>query len=500
MKKLARRVTRIALRIIALAVTALATVWLVRGIDSRGMPDLQIWHTYNPNNEFRARDYPDGITFDEYQQLELRLTKELDEHIYATVDADDGEALNRYNKRSIVYAGPDGQAWNRSFEIDTVNPRGGILLLHGASDSPYSMRALAELFAKHGLYVAAFRMPGHGTVPAGLKHARVEDWAAIAQSGVKHVAQKIGADKPIYIGGYSAGAAVAVDYALDAVLDSSLIPVDRLFLYSPAIAVTPFARFGGWDEALASVSGFEKLGWMSIETEYDPFKYNSFPKNGGYLSFALSQRVMAKLDLALDQNPAALPPIISFQSLIDSTVKTDSVVHDLYQRLPANNSELILFDFNRADDIQHFVINSQHELLAELDETVPVNFSYTLVTNRSAQTKYTEARTRTAGNIQMARKELPYEWPPGVYSLSHVAIPYPDTDAWYGVVNEDGTSKPGTFSSVAPRGDQAILAIPLGRLMRLRYNPFFGYVEKRTLDFCAACVLERSLEREAIAK
>ena len=488
MKKLARRVTRIALRIFALGVTALATVWLVRGIDSRGMPDLQIWHTYNPSNEFRARDYPDGISFEDYQQLELRLAKELDEHVYATVDADGGEVLNRYNKQSMVYAGREGQAWNRSFEIDTADPRGGILLLHGASDSPYSMRALAELFAEHGLYVAAYRMPGHGTVPAGLQHARVEDWAAIARSGVKHVARKVGADKPVYIGGYSAGAAVAVDYTLDAVLDSSLIPVDRLFLYSPAIAVTPFARFGGWDEALASVSGFEKLGWISIETEYDPFKYNSFPKNGGYLSFAFSERVMNKLEIALNENPTALPAIISFQSLIDSTVRTGSVVHDLYQHLPANDSQLVLFDFNRADDIQHFLIDGRRELLAELNEDAPVDFSYTLVTNRSERTRYTEARTRRAGNIEVVREELPSEWPRGVYSLSHVAIPFPATDAWYGVVNKDGTPKPGTFSSVAPRGDQAILAIPLGRLMRLRYNPFFDYVETRTLEFCETCV------------
>ncbi len=475
------------LRIVALAVTVLATVWLVRGIDSRRMPALQVWHTYNPTNEFRARDYPDGITFAEYQQLELRLAKELDEHIYATVDAFGGETLNRYNKRSMVYAGAAGQVWNKSFEIDTANPAGGILLLHGASDSPYSMRALAQLFADHGLYVAALRMPGHGTVPAGLKYARVEDWAAIARAGVKHVAQKLGADKPVYIGGYSTGAAVAVDYALDAVLDSALIPIDRLFLYSPAIAVTPFARFGAWDEALASVAGFEKLGWMSIETEYDPFKYNSFPKNGGYLSFAFSARVMDKLEKALNKNPTALPPIISFQSLIDSTVRTDSVVHDLYQRLPANDSQLVLFDFNRAEGIQHFVIDGRRELLAELNEDAPVDFSYTLVTNRSERTEYTEARTRHAGDIAVVREELPYEWPHDVYSLSHVAIPFPETDAWYGVVNEDGTPKPGTFSSVAPRGDQTILAIPLSRLMRLRYNPFFGYVEKRTLEFCEAC-------------
>lgn len=478
---------RIALRVLALGVTVLATIWLVRGIDARGKPDLNVWHSYSPENEFHARDYPDGISFADYQALELRLAKELDEHIYSTVQGSSIEALNRYNKSSIVYAGEAGQALNRSFEIDTPNPGGGILLLHGASDSPYTMRALGQVFADNGLYVAAFRMPGHGTVPAGLKHARVEDWAAIASSGMQHVADKIGPGKPVYMGGYSTGAAVSVDYALDAALDADMVRPERLFLYSPAIAVTPFARFGSWDEALASISYFEKLSWMSIETEYDPYKYNSFPKNGGYLSYAFSERVMRKLETVLARKPDAIPAMITFQSLIDSTVSTDSVVHDLYQQLPRNGSALVLFDFNRADGIQHFVVDGKRELLAELNQTTPVDFSYTLVTNRSERTMLTEARTRSAGVVDISVEDLPHSWPSGVYSLSHVAIPFAPTDAWYGVVNDDGSPRPGTFSSVAPRGDQAILAIPLSRLMRLRYNPFFDYMQQRTLEFCEAC-------------
>ena len=475
MKQLAVRMLHLALRVVALGVTILATVWIVRGVDARKLPELGIWHSYNPENEFRARDYPDGISFAAYQELELRLAAELDAQVYATVRDAGSEQLNRYNKHSIVYAGEAGQVWNRSFEIDTPEPRGGILLLHGASDSPYSMRALAELFASYGLYVAVFRMPGHGTVPAGLKYARIEDWVAIARSGVAHVASKVGDDKPVYVGGYSAGAAVVLDYALDAASDRSLLRPERVFLYSPAIAVTPFARFGDWDEALALIRYFRKLSWISIETEYDPYKYNSFPKNGGYLSYAFSERVISKLGRLAKREPAALPPIIAFQSLIDSTVRTDSLVRDVFQKLPANGSELVLFDFNRADSIQHFVVDSQRDLLQELAEDRNANFAYTLVTNRSAETESVEARTRWPAGAAMEIEVLPVPWPRDVYSLSHVAIPFRDTDAWYGAS--------GPFSELAPRGDQAILQVPLGRLMRLRYNPFFGYVAERTLRF-----------------
>ena len=74
-----------------------------------------------------------------------------------------------------------------------------------------------------------------------------------------------------------------------------------------------------------------------------------------------------------------------------------------------------------------------------------------------------------------------------MYSLAHVAIPFRATDAKYGAYGEDGLPNTSSFNNMAPRGEQAILAIPLGRLMRLRYNPFFGYVESRTLQFCEVC-------------
>ncbi|MDH5323250.1 MAG: alpha/beta fold hydrolase [Gammaproteobacteria bacterium] len=475
MKRVAQRLLRTALRAGAFGVTVLATIWLVRGLDARKLPDLSIWHTYNPQHEFRAHDYPHGISLAAYQQLEMQLAAELDENIYAVIDDAGSEQLNRYNKQSLVYAGSAGQAWNRSFEIDVPAARGGILLLHGASDSPYSMRALAEEFAARGLYVAVFRLPGHGTVPAGLKHARVADWVAIARSGVAHVATRVGPGKPVYVGGYSAGAAVVLDYALDAATDNALLMPERVLLYSPAIAVTPFARFGDWDEALALLPFFRKLSWISIETEYDPYKYNSFPKNGGYLSFAFSERVISKLASLASRQPESLPPIIAFQSLIDSTVRTDSLVHDLFRKLPANGSELVLFDFNRAERIQHFVVDSQRALLDELARDVAANFSYTLVTNRSAETGAVEARTRSAGAAEIAALPLQASWPADVYSLSHVAIPFRATDEWYGAN--------GPFSAIARRGDQAILQVPLGRLMRLRYNPFFDYVAERSLAF-----------------
>ena len=261
------------------------------------MPDLAIWNTYSLESEFHARNYPDGISFEQYRQLEADLDAELKEKIYLSGDASSQGQFNRYNKSSPVYSGLTGQDWNRSFERNSANPVGGILLLHGASDSPYSVRALSEIFSRQGLYVLALRIPGNGTIPTGLKYAQLEDWLSITRMGVKHVREQVGPNVPLYLGGYSVGAALVLDYTLDALADTSLAVPDRLFLYSPAIGITKYARFSSWDVALSAIPYFEKFAWMSIQPEFDPYKYNSFAKNAGDLTYLLTEGLRKKVQM-----------------------------------------------------------------------------------------------------------------------------------------------------------------------------------------------------------
>ncbi len=99
MRKLTGRLFRIALRVVALGVTVVVTIWVFRAVDARSrLPDLQVWHTYEAEHEFRARDYPDGISLGEYRELEDRLFAEIDEHVYGAVGTDISELFNRYNK------------------------------------------------------------------------------------------------------------------------------------------------------------------------------------------------------------------------------------------------------------------------------------------------------------------------------------------------------------------------------------------------------------------
>ena len=124
------------------------------------------------------------------------------------------QPLLRYNPKSRSWPYTLGRDWNRSFEFVPDDAWGGIVLVHGLTDSPYSMRAVGELMRDQGLHVVAPRMPGHGLAPSGLLDATWQDWLAVVRLAVEHLRTTLGEDAPILLGGYSNGGALAVKYTL----------------------------------------------------------------------------------------------------------------------------------------------------------------------------------------------------------------------------------------------------------------------------------------------
>ena len=120
----------------------------------------------------------------------------------------------------------------------------------------------------------------------------------------------------------------------------------------------------------------------------------------------------------------ALPPILTFQSVMDSTVSTRAVVESLYRYLPDNGSELVVFDINRAADLRVLFRPALYAAVNTLLAPAPRAYTTTVVTNATAHTLQTVARTTLAGNgksiviLYTAR-------PADMYSLSHVAVPFP---------------------------------------------------------------------------
>jgi alpha-beta hydrolase superfamily lysophospholipase len=468
-------------KLVVMILLVIVTIYLVRAFDSRGMMDLRIWHLASLDSEFRARDERPDLTLDDYLEMEDRLYEELNDKIYQHVEPTLDLYFSRYSADSPVNPARYEQDWNRTFELTPQEVRGGVLLLHGLTDSPYSLRRAGEIFQEHGFYVLGLRIPGHGTIPGAIASITMEDWMAATRVAARHVHAETDGRGPFYVLGYSNGGALAVKYALEAIESEDLAVPDRLVLISPAIGVTPFSAIATWHKALSWMGYFEKFKWQSIEPEYDSFKYVSFPKNAGAQIYELTKSVKNHLaNLAQDGRISQMPPVLTFQSLVDTTVLTDAIVDDLYARLaPGGGHELILFDINRVAQLQYFLVSSNSPLLERIERSTDLPYTLTVVTNVREDTLEVMARTRNAGAPTGSEVPLGLSWPSAVYSLSHIALPFAVDDPHYGGIVGETTEYGLRLGSIAPRGERDMLRMSMSGLMRLRYNPFFEYLEQR---------------------
>jgi acetyl esterase/lipase len=248
----------------------LLTVIVGLGIHVANGPTLMPWHVASLSAEFRAADASKYETLDDYRALEAKLMAQLDAEVYSRVPMEERRAVNRYSAGSLADARTRTPNWNLTFEIPAPRPKGVALLLHGLTDSPYSMRALAEIFTARGWYVVGLRLPGHGTAPAALTRVTWLDWAAATRLAAKHLRAKAGSGVPLVIVGYSTGGALAVEYALATLQGEALPRASGLVLLSPAIGVSAVAAVAAWPGRIARWTGWQKLAWTATPPSLIP--------------------------------------------------------------------------------------------------------------------------------------------------------------------------------------------------------------------------------------
>jgi alpha-beta hydrolase superfamily lysophospholipase len=445
---------------------------------------LQPWHRLQPGGEITAARPARDL--DDYRRREEILFRQVAAQLRGAVSR--FPPLSRFDPASSTYPprfGSEGvRDWNRTFVMTPARPVGVALLLHGLSDSPYSLRALAELLARDGFAVVAPRMPGHGTVPGALAVATREDWRAAVRVAMAATARARPAGGPLVVVGYSNGAALALDYTLQALDDRTLPRPDRLIFLSPALAVTPAARFARLTALAARLPRLAGLGWEGVLPEYDPFKYNSFPTAAAYQVHRLTGEIessLARLERA--GRLAELPPVLTLQSVVDATVPPVPSLTRLYGRVLARESELVLFDANRRATVAALLGPSADELLALATPGRTFPFAVTLVTNESPASDAVVAVSRAAGASSTTREPLGLAWPPGVFSLSHVALPFTRDDPVYG--SDGPAAGPLPLGRLELKGERGVLLAPPDLLARLRYDPFFPYVALRVERFVA---------------
>ena len=458
----------------------IALVLGLRVLQSERQPDLAPWHTWAP----REMDIGemDKADWSAWMAHEDTLFSDAEARMIAEIEASERIPSNRYFDGSPVHPGRFAHDWNRSYTLmPQGQPAGAVVLLHGLSDSPYSLRHVARIYADHGFAAVGLRLPGHGTVPAGLTSARWQDWQAATRLAMRAARRLAGPGKPIHIAGYSNGGALAVLYTLNALDDAALDRPDQVLLFSPMIGLTRFARYAGVAGWPAVLPRFSKSAWLEIVPEFNPFKYSSFPVNAARQSYELTQVLDQRLaTVAASGGLSKMPPVLAFQSAVDSTVVGDALISALLARLPKNGSEIVVFDVNRATPLE--LLLSQ-ETLARVDQMLPAgphDYRITVIGNAPNEPRVSES-SRAPGESQPQVRALELEYPGEYFSLSHVAVPFPPSDSLYGT-QPDAEDFGIHLGNQALRGERGTLLQGADALVRASCNPFFPYMSERIAE------------------
>lgn len=218
-------------------------------------------------------------------------------------------------------------AWNAPAEWRPAGPASkGILLFHGLGDSPWSFADIGQQLAAQGFLARTVLLPGHGSKPADLLRVDVDDWRQLVHEQVTLLSKEV---PQVMLGGFSTGANLALEYALDHP------DVSGLLLFSPALkAGAP----GGWILPwLARVKP-----WLrqpdTVNLQQTPVRYLNVPTNGFAQFHHGSEAVREKIARKTFDKPALL--VVAQH---DSVVDVDYVLKTFVQRFTHPASRMIWY-------------------------------------------------------------------------------------------------------------------------------------------------------------
>ena len=111
-----------------------------------------------------------------------------------------------------------------------------------------------------------------------------------------------------------------------------------------------------------------------------------------------------------------------------------------------------------------------------------LTYTVALVANQNETSRRVHVRRKEAGMKDVSASQLDIAWPRAMHSLSHIALPFPKTDPLYG--ENSSEENPGAhLGNIAVQGERGVLRIPASAMLRLRWNPFYSYLEQRIFDF-----------------
>ncbi len=183
--------------------------------------------------------------------------------------------------------------------------RTGVLLLHGFTGSPHSMRPWAEYLAANGYTVDLPRLPGHGTTWQEMNRTSWQDWYAEAARSLDTFTPTC---DHVFVAGLSMGGCLALRLAAE-----RPDQVTGLLLVNPSVASSDkrFAALPVLKRLVGSLNGIgndiKKPG--TVEGSYDRVPLRALD----------SMRAMWKV--TREDLPKVTAPLVVFRSVEDHVVE-----------------------------------------------------------------------------------------------------------------------------------------------------------------------------------
>ena len=200
----------------------------------------------------------------------------------------------------------------------------GVLVVHGFTGTPQSVRYWAEGIAADGRTVILPRLPGHGTTPDDMQRTTAQEWVAEAEMGLRGLRERC--DR-IFVVGLSMGGTITFDLAerFGDVLSGVVTVNASMFSKDPRTKLAPLL-------------GKLPLKIKGIASDIaDPAQkelaYGVVPTKAAASMLSYQARVMARL-------PEVRMPVLLMASRNDHVVHTENSPYIL-EHISSTDKELV---------------------------------------------------------------------------------------------------------------------------------------------------------------
>jgi carboxylesterase len=240
-----------------------------------------------------------------------------------------------------VEGAPEGLLADWFAQGSGANKEVGILLVHGFTGSPASMRPWAEYLNQRGYTVKVPLLPGHGTTPRDLNLVKWQEWPAKVESDLQELLRTC---RKVFICGLSMGGGTTLNIATRYSKDLA-----GIILVNPMIHVKFVPHQLAW-----AISRFQKMRDSVGDDIKRPgiteYGYDALPAVGVY-------ELLKMLHYTRKRLHDVTAPMLLFHSVDDHT-------------LPVTNTEIVMKGVGSRQKQRIELVNSYHVATLDYDQEV----------------------------------------------------------------------------------------------------------------------------------